>query len=74
MITLISERNLAEIPEDDVDVLKVMAHPVRLKIVNEFMHHKMCNVTQLTEILRIPPLLNEVKAGIVQKYVMLFVH
>ena len=31
----------------------------------------MCNVTQLTEILRIPPLLNEVKAGIVQKYVML---
>ncbi|HDR6387747.1 metalloregulator ArsR/SmtB family transcription factor [Bacillus sp. FSL K6-0273] len=54
MITLISERNLAEIHEDDVDVLKVMAHPVRLKIVNELMHHKMCNVTQLTEILRIP--------------------
>ncbi|PEW77741.1 transcriptional regulator, partial [Bacillus thuringiensis] len=26
MITLISERNLAEIHEDDVDVLKVMAH------------------------------------------------
>ncbi|MED3427458.1 transcriptional regulator, partial [Bacillus thuringiensis] len=29
MITLISEKNLAEIHEDDVDVLKVMAHPVR---------------------------------------------
>ena len=54
MITLISERNLAEIHEDDVDVLKVMAHPVRLKIVNELMHHKMCNVTQLTEILGLP--------------------
>ncbi|MED3007287.1 ArsR family transcriptional regulator [Bacillus thuringiensis] len=54
MITLISEKNLAEIHEDDVDVLKVMAHPVRLQIVNELMHHKMCNVTQLTEILRIP--------------------
>ncbi|AXR16911.1 MULTISPECIES: ArsR/SmtB family transcription factor [Bacillus] len=54
MITLISERNLAEIHEDDVDVLKVMAHPVRLQIVNELMHHKMCNVTQLTEILRLP--------------------
>ncbi|MES9735538.1 ArsR/SmtB family transcription factor [Bacillus sp. AP50] len=54
MITLISERNLAEIHEDDVDVLKVMAHPVRLQIVNELMHHKVCNVTQLTEILRLP--------------------
>ncbi len=54
MITLISERDLAEIQEEDVDVLKVMAHPVRLQIVNELMHHKMCNVTQLTEILRLP--------------------
>ncbi len=54
MITLISERNLAEIQEDDVDVLKVMAHPVRLQIVNELMQHKICNVTQLTEILRLP--------------------
>ncbi|MGA4464390.1 ArsR/SmtB family transcription factor [Bacillus bombysepticus] len=54
MITLISERNLSEIHEDDVDVLKVMAHPVRLQIVNELMHHKVCNVTQLTEILRLP--------------------
>ncbi|MEB9500407.1 metalloregulator ArsR/SmtB family transcription factor [Bacillus cereus] len=54
MLTLISERNLSEIHEDDVDVLKVMAHPVRLQIVNELMHHKVCNVTQLTEILRLP--------------------
>ena len=54
MTTLISNKDLAKIREEDVDVLKVMAHPVRLKIVNELMHHKLCNVTQLTEILRLP--------------------
>ncbi|PGV38745.1 transcriptional regulator [Bacillus anthracis] len=54
MTTLISNRDLAKIREEDVDVLKVIAHPVRLKIVNELMHHKLCNVTQLTEILRLP--------------------
>ncbi|MGE7885592.1 ArsR/SmtB family transcription factor [Bacillus sp. NPDC094077] len=54
MITLIANKGLAEINEKDVDVLKVMAHPVRLQIVNELMHHKICNVTQLTEILRLP--------------------
>ncbi|QIW21467.1 ArsR/SmtB family transcription factor [Bacillus thuringiensis] len=54
MTTLISNRDLAKIREEDVDVLKVMAHPVRLKIVNELMHHKLCNVTQLTEILGLP--------------------
>ncbi|TXR92051.1 transcriptional regulator [Bacillus sp. SH7-1] len=54
MTTLISNSDLAKIREEDVDVLKVMAHPVRLKIVNELMHHQLCNVTQLTEILRLP--------------------
>ncbi|ENB9405490.1 ArsR/SmtB family transcription factor [Bacillus paranthracis] len=54
MTTIISNRDLAKIREEDVDVLKRMAHPVRLKIVNELMHHKLCNVTQLTEILRLP--------------------
>ncbi|MFC9414501.1 ArsR/SmtB family transcription factor [Bacillus mobilis] len=54
MTTLIFNRDLAKIREEDVGVLKVMAHPVRLKIVNELMHHKLCNVTQLTEILRLP--------------------
>ncbi|MBG0964675.1 helix-turn-helix transcriptional regulator [Bacillus sp. SRB1LM] len=54
MTTLIFNRDLAKIREEDVDVLKVMAHPVRLKIVNELMHHKLCNVTQLTEILSLP--------------------
>ncbi|EJR65388.1 hypothetical protein IIO_01572 [Bacillus cereus VD115] len=54
MTTLLSNRNRVKISEEDVGVLKVMAHPVRLQIVNELMHHKMCNVTQLTEILRLP--------------------
>ncbi|MEC2710040.1 metalloregulator ArsR/SmtB family transcription factor [Bacillus thuringiensis] len=40
--------------EEDVDVLKEMAHPVRLKIVNELMYHKTCNVKQLIEILELP--------------------
>ncbi|HDX9530253.1 MULTISPECIES: ArsR/SmtB family transcription factor [Bacillus cereus group] len=40
--------------EEDVDVLKEMAHPVRLKIVNELMYHKACNVKQLIEILELP--------------------
>ncbi|MGH1276685.1 ArsR/SmtB family transcription factor [Bacillus cereus] len=54
MLTLISNSDLAKIREEDVDVLKVMSHPVRLKIISELMHHKMCNVTQLTEILGLP--------------------
>ncbi|HDR4901717.1 TPA: winged helix-turn-helix transcriptional regulator [Bacillus cereus] len=54
MKTVVTDRDLAEIREEDVDVLKVMAHPVRLQIVNELMKHKMCNVTQLTEILGLP--------------------
>ncbi|EJP86295.1 ArsR/SmtB family transcription factor [Bacillus cereus] len=40
--------------EENVDVLKEMAHPVRLKIVNELMYHKACNVKQLIEILELP--------------------
>lgn len=54
MKTVVTDKDLAEIREEDVDVLKVMAHPVRLQIVNELMKHKMCNVTQLTEILKLP--------------------
>ncbi|EOW9527308.1 metalloregulator ArsR/SmtB family transcription factor [Bacillus cytotoxicus] len=43
-----------QITEEDVDILKVMAHPVRLQIVNELKNRKTCNVSQLTEILEIP--------------------
>ncbi|MGM2833256.1 ArsR/SmtB family transcription factor, partial [Bacillus cereus group sp. Bce025] len=38
MKTVVTDRDLAEIREEDVDVLKVMAHPVRLQIVNGLMH------------------------------------
>jgi DNA-binding transcriptional ArsR family regulator len=54
MLTVISNNDLAKIREEDVDVLKVMAHPVRLKIISELIHYKIGNVTQLTEILKLP--------------------
>ncbi|OXM07877.1 transcriptional regulator (plasmid) [Bacillus anthracis] len=40
--------------EDDVELLKIMAHPMRLKIINELYKHKTLNVTQMTEILNLP--------------------
>lgn len=54
MTTLKNEMEKNQISEEDVDMLKVMAHPVRLQIVNELSSRKNCNVTQLTEILNIP--------------------
>lgn len=54
MIALKNEWDIKEISEENVDLLKVMAHPVRLQIVSELKHHKKYNVTQLTEILRLP--------------------
>ncbi|MEW9576566.1 metalloregulator ArsR/SmtB family transcription factor [Bacillus toyonensis] len=54
MIALNNNWDIKEISEENVDLLKVISHPVRLQIVNELMHHKKCNVTQLTEILRLP--------------------
>ncbi|WP_242272938.1 metalloregulator ArsR/SmtB family transcription factor [Bacillus cereus group sp. BfR-BA-01538] len=54
MMSLISNKDIDEIPEEDVELIKVMAHPVRLRIVSELTYYKMCNVTQLTEILRLP--------------------
>jgi DNA-binding transcriptional ArsR family regulator len=40
--------------EEDVELLKVMAHPARLKLISELSKHKTLNVTQMTEILNIP--------------------
>ncbi|MDL2419382.1 metalloregulator ArsR/SmtB family transcription factor (plasmid) [Bacillus tropicus] len=40
--------------EEDADLLKVMAHPMRLKLVNELYKHKVLNVTQLIQILKLP--------------------
>lgn len=54
MTALKSKTEVKPIPEEDVELLKLMAHPVRLQIVNELIHHKNCNVTQLMEILKIP--------------------
>ncbi|AZQ47137.1 metalloregulator ArsR/SmtB family transcription factor [Bacillus anthracis] len=43
-----------KILEEDVELLKLMAHPMRLKLINELSKHKTLNVTQMTEILNIP--------------------
>ncbi|PFM61744.1 transcriptional regulator [Bacillus cereus] len=40
--------------EEDVELLKVMAHPMRLKLISALSKHKTLNVTQITEILNIP--------------------
>lgn len=40
--------------EEDVELLKLMAHPMRLKLINELSKHKTLNVIQMTEILNIP--------------------
>ncbi|EJQ93790.1 ArsR/SmtB family transcription factor (plasmid) [Bacillus mycoides] len=43
--------------EEDVELLKVMAHPMRSKLINELYKHKTLNVTQITQITQIlkPP-------------------
>ncbi|PEC86593.1 transcriptional regulator [Bacillus cereus] len=43
-----------QIPEDDIELLKTMAHPLRLQIISELTNKKTLNVTQLTQILNIP--------------------
>ncbi|MDM5187093.1 metalloregulator ArsR/SmtB family transcription factor [Bacillus sp. DX4.1] len=42
------------ISEDDVQMLRALAHPLRLRLVMELMQRGTCNVTQLQEILEIP--------------------
>ena len=54
MTTYTSEMRKSLVSEEDVDILKIMAHPIRLQIVNELSTRKTCNVTQLTELLNIP--------------------
>ncbi|MFA2809528.1 ArsR/SmtB family transcription factor [Bacillus mycoides] len=49
-----SEMKKSVITEEDVDMLKIMAHPIRLQIINELIQYKKCNVTQLTKFLKIP--------------------
>ncbi|MGZ9774094.1 ArsR/SmtB family transcription factor [Bacillus toyonensis] len=54
MTTIQATNEMYKIPEADVELLKIMAHPVRLQIVKELEHRKICNVTQLTELLDVP--------------------
>ncbi len=54
MTTYTNEMKKSVVSEEDVDILKIMAHPIRLQIVNELSTRKTCNVTQLTELLNIP--------------------
>ncbi|MGF1437411.1 ArsR/SmtB family transcription factor [Bacillus thuringiensis] len=42
------------ITEEDVEILKIMAHPICLRIVNELSKHNTFNVSQLTKVLEIP--------------------
>ncbi|HDR7718353.1 metalloregulator ArsR/SmtB family transcription factor (plasmid) [Bacillus albus] len=54
MTTIQASSEMHKIPEGDVELLKIMAHPVRLQIVKELGQRKICNVTQLTELLDVP--------------------
>jgi DNA-binding transcriptional ArsR family regulator len=49
-----SKKKKTNITEEDVEILKIMAHPIRLRIVNELSKHNTFNVSQLTKILEIP--------------------
>ncbi|MDI6679994.1 ArsR family transcriptional regulator [Bacillus wiedmannii] len=40
--------------EEEAYLLKLMANPVRLKIINEIIKHKTLNITQLAKILGTP--------------------
>ncbi|PFB77087.1 transcriptional regulator [Bacillus thuringiensis] len=43
-----------QILEEDIELLRVIAHPIRLKIIIELIKNKTLNVTQLMKILDIP--------------------
>ncbi|AAM26225.1 MULTISPECIES: ArsR/SmtB family transcription factor [Bacillus] len=40
--------------EENGELLKIMGHPMRLKIINELYKHKMLNGIQITKILNLP--------------------
>lgn len=42
------------VPEKDIDMLKALAHPVRLEIVDVLLSKSGCNVSQLVEEINIP--------------------
>lgn len=54
-MTIIKNRELENMNfEEKVELLKIMGHPMRLKIINELYKHKVLNVTQITQILKLP--------------------
>ncbi|MCS6595229.1 ArsR/SmtB family transcription factor [Bacillus cereus] len=54
MTITVLESKKNNITEEDVEILKIMAHPIRLRIINELSKHNTFNVSQLTKILEIP--------------------
>ncbi|HDR7760570.1 MULTISPECIES: ArsR/SmtB family transcription factor [Bacillus] len=54
MTITVLESKKTNITEEDVEILKIMAHPIRLRIINELSKHNTFNVSQLTKILEIP--------------------
>ncbi|MDA2452367.1 metalloregulator ArsR/SmtB family transcription factor [Bacillus cereus] len=54
MTSTVLESKKTNITEEDVEILKIMAHPIRLRIVNELSKQNTFNVSQLTKILEIP--------------------
>ncbi|PFN14826.1 ArsR/SmtB family transcription factor [Bacillus cereus] len=54
MTSTVLDSKKTNITEEDVEILKIMAHPIRLRIVNELSKHNTFNVSQLTKILEIP--------------------
>ncbi|MCU4981096.1 metalloregulator ArsR/SmtB family transcription factor [Bacillus cereus] len=54
MTITVLESKKTNITEEDIEILKIMAHPIRLRIINELSKHNTFNVSQLTKILEIP--------------------
>lgn len=54
MTSTVLDSKKTNITEEDVEILKIIAHPIRLRIVNELSKHNTFNVSQLTKILEIP--------------------
>lgn len=54
MNTLLIQNIQDNLYEENAYLLKVIANPVRLEILNELLKHKKLNVTQITEILGTP--------------------
>ncbi|EJR80284.1 ArsR/SmtB family transcription factor [Bacillus cereus] len=47
-------KNQEKVLEENAEILKIMGHPRRLKILHALYKHKMLNGTQITKILNLP--------------------